>query len=310
MHLLIPLACSSVPACTQALEGLQLPHLDKLLRRLVAAGTDSDEASSLSPPHERALARVHALSAADGCIAWAAHALAVSGRDPGTEGWGWVTPVHWDVGTDHITMAVPGTLELAQEESRALLAAMQPFFAEDGIALEFLNARRWLARGDILGNFASASLDRVAGREISAWMPSEPSLRRLQNEMQMLLYTHPVNDARSARGQPAINSFWISGTGRLPGSATAQHVVGLVVADGLRDAALCNDWEAWAQGWVRMDQHECQRLLQAMDAGVAATLTLCGERNALSLRTANDGMLSRLRRQFTHTTLRHLQHQL
>ena len=37
-------------------------------------------------------------------------------------------------------------------------------------------------------------LDRVVGRDIQNSMPAVPALRRLQNEMQMLLYTHPVND--------------------------------------------------------------------------------------------------------------------
>ncbi len=32
----------------------------------------------------------------------------------------------------------------------------------------------------------------------------------------MLLYTHPINAAREARGELAVNSFWLSGTGPTP----------------------------------------------------------------------------------------------
>jgi hypothetical protein len=32
--------------------------------------------------------------------------------------------------------------------------------------------------------------------------------RKLQNEIQMLWYTHPVNAARESRRQPPINAFW------------------------------------------------------------------------------------------------------
>ena len=316
MHLLIPFACSTAPACSQALKPLQLPHLEKLLRRLALVDTNTGQATSLTPPHERVLARLQGLAAPDGCIAWAAHEVALGGRDPGALAWAWITPVHWDVGADHITMADPRTLDLQEAESRELLLAMQPFFAQDGIALEYATAQCWLARGDVFGNLASASLDRVAGREISVWMPGTASLRRLQNEMQMLLYTHPVNDARSARNLATVNSFWISGTGGLPISALPVHpeagrgTNALVVVDTLRDAALRNDWAAWAQCWIDVDRNECRTLLESLSAGKTAQLTLCGERSALRFDSAQDGMLKQLRRRFTRTTLQDLRNQL
>lgn len=323
MHLLIPFACSQAPACESALGSLRLPHLEKLLRRLVLVDTDAGSSSSLSAPHERALARACAMQAPDGCIAWAAHEAALAGRDPGRRPWAWITPVHWDVGADTIVMADPRALDLPEAESRELLGAMRPFFAEDGVALEYAAAGRWLARGEIFDQLPSASLDRVSGRDISAWMPSAPGLRRLQNEMQMLLYTHPVNDARSARGRSTVNSFWISGTGKLPSTTTALRPApfdpaqarpspngGVVVVDTLRNPAVRNDWALWGQGWAHLDQHECLRLLQSLGSDEAAQLTLCGERNALTFGPARGGLLKRLRRRITPTTLKDLQHQL
>ena len=56
MHLLIPFANSQSPDCQAALQGLKLPNLDKLLRKLPLAHTDAADESTLSPPHERALA--------------------------------------------------------------------------------------------------------------------------------------------------------------------------------------------------------------------------------------------------------------
>jgi hypothetical protein len=55
-----------------------------------------------------------------------------------------------------------------------------------------------------LMDLATASLERVLRRDVAAWMPESPqraarTLHRLHSEMQMLLYTHPVNDARGAR---------------------------------------------------------------------------------------------------------------
>ena len=96
---------------------------------------------------------------------------------------------------------------------------MQPYFAEDGITLHPLSDTTWLAQGSVLVDLPTASLARTRSARVDGWMPRQPqaqALRRLQNEMQMLLYTHPVNDARKARFLPPVNSFWISGTGTLP----------------------------------------------------------------------------------------------
>jgi hypothetical protein len=36
---------------------------------------------------------------------------------------------------------------------------------------------------------------------------------KLQNEIQMLLFSHSVNEPREAQGQPVINSLWCYGLG-------------------------------------------------------------------------------------------------
>lgn len=67
-HLLIPFAGRGSPACRAATPGLQLPKLEALLARLAPAGTDAQDDSTFSPPHERALAAALGLAAPDGCI--------------------------------------------------------------------------------------------------------------------------------------------------------------------------------------------------------------------------------------------------
>ena len=174
--------------------------------------------------------------------------------------------------------------DFTAQESQALLAAMQPYFAEDGIVLRYDLANRWLAHGDAFKGLATASLDRVCGCSVADWLPSAGramALQRLQSEMQMLLYNHPVNDAREARGVATVNSFWISGTGSHPGplpqavGANAPTVVAT-----LRAAALAQDWSAWASAWQVIDATLCQALLSAQARGEPVQLTLCGERNA------------------------------
>lgn len=299
MHLLIPFASCPGEDCGAALRALKLPHLQKLLTRLQALPVDDGDALSLSPPHERALARALGLPVADGLIAWAAlearQALAASGA------WGLVTPCHWRIGSQQVAMDSAALPDFPADESQALLAAMQPYFAEDGIALHYRQPTRWLVQSDLFDALATAALDRVAGRDIGQWLPTDrhaTKLRRLQSEMQMLLYNHPVNEARSARGLPVVNAFWLSGTGALApteGVSTAEMPQSV---NSLRVAALANDWAAWAQAWQATDAGECADLLQALDQGTAVQLTLCGERGAQTFVAAPLSLLERLKRRF------------
>jgi hypothetical protein len=286
MHLLIPFAFCSSEGCASALPTLKLPHLAKLLSRLTPLPLDCGDEFSLSPPHERALARALGLPTADGLIPWAA--LQALQTQPADGAWGFITPCHWQVGTNHIAMSGLDLPDFPAHESQTLLAAMRPYFEEDGIALHFDCPTRWLAHGDLLEGLATASLDRVAGRNVESWIPRSASaagLRRLQNEMQMLLYTHPVNDARAARGVPPVNSFWLSGTGSLPQPPVQPAIEPQpLVVTTLRDAALNEDWGAWVQAWHVLDATACAALLGALDQGSTGhQLTLCGERNAQTL---------------------------
>ena len=287
MHLLIPYAASHSPECRLALATLKLPNLDRLLRKLPLADTDLGNEDTLSPPHERALAAARGFSAADGQLPWGAwHALQAGHTVAAGEAWAVITPCHWAVQTNHITLTHPGALNLLEDESRALLATMNPYFAEDGITLVYDAPTRWVARGEVFAGLATASPDRVIGRPVDDWIPkavAAKALRRLQQEMQMLLYTHGLSDARTGRGLLAVNSFWVSGTGALPlqmVSAGQAQPAAITVPVTLRDAAVREDWSTWAEAWQAIDANECAALLAAMASGGAATLTLCGERNA------------------------------
>ena len=297
-HLLIPFAASLAPGCREAMATLQLPQLQRLVARLAASGSDEGNERSLSLPYERALAAASGLDAPDGCIPWAAWQRLQDGGDPQDGAWAWITPCHWHVAADHIVMKHPQELRLDSEASNALLAAMQPFFAQDGITLDYHAPTRWLARGELFRGLATASLDRVIGRDIDDWVARAAAagpLRRLQQEMQMLLYTHAVNDERVRGGMLPVNSFWASGTGALPATAQSAAPTGLQMPHGLRDAAMLQDWAAWAAYWQQIDNQQCNELNAQLDRGAAVTLTLCGELNARRWSGRDAGLWHRLR---------------
>ncbi len=285
MHLLIPFASDSDPGCAAALAGLRLPRMERLLAALQLVDRDVGKLDSLSPPHERALATLRGWPPTDGLLPWAANE-ALQRFGPATSGaWGWITPAHCSIGQSHVSLLPPGNLNLDEADARALLASMAPFFEEDGITLHYASPERWLAQSDRFATLPTASLDRVAGRDMGDWMPDSPLFRRLQNEMQMLLYTHPVNDRRTLAGQLPVNTFWLSGTGSVPPHTPPDVPPDVVVEDRLRAHALAGDWAAWSDAWRQIDAEHGERLLQALHQGRPdLTLTLCGARSALRWR--------------------------
>ena len=304
MHLVISFAAAPGPRCQAALAQLQLPHLKTLLGKLLPAGEVQGQSSDLSPVSERVLSNC---AFADGLVPWAAlRASSLPEADAGAA-WGLITPCHLRVHADHVTLQDPADLRLESEESKALMRAMSPYFLEDGLKLHYLQADSWLVQGEALRGLPTASLERVRGQVVDPWLPRLAAarlVRRLQNEMQMLLYTHPINDARAARGVPVVNSFWLSGTGDLPADAPPlQHATAI---DTLQGAGLRDDASAWAQAWQALDQGPLAQLVQAVKnsqtrreaqtapASPPLALTLCASQSARTWRAQPRSLLRRV----------------
>ncbi|OGB35130.1 MAG: hypothetical protein A3F78_20865 [Burkholderiales bacterium RIFCSPLOWO2_12_FULL_61_40] len=293
MHTLITYAAPPGPHCKAALPQLVLPNLGRLLRHLSPGARLQGQSTDLTPVHERVQAQAQGLEGADGLIPWAAQEaqrLDLTALH-GPQGWAWVTPCHWTVQSDHVEMADPQHLALTPRDAETLYLAMQPYFAEDGITL-FAHAQgqthtRWLAHGAVFANLPTASLDRVAGHGVDAWLPRQPQakpLRRLQNEMQMLLYTHPVNDQRATFHLSAVNAFWVSGTGTLHvPHGVPQPTTTCSVRDALRQPALADDAAAWTAAWHALDASTLAHDLERLQQGGPLQVTLCSDTQALTL---------------------------
>lgn len=307
-HLLVAHASAASDAGLAALRALKLPRLAALLGRLVpedrapAAQADTEDADeyALSAPHERVLAAWHGWPDADGRLPWAAAQAADDGlrRDDDTGGapWGLLTPVHWHVGSDQITLVDPAALALGEAESRALFDAVRPSFDAEGWALHWGAPLRWYTRHTALADLPTASLDRAVGRNLDLWMSDAPQarrLRRLQVEAQMLWHQHPVNAAREAAGQLTVNSFWLSGCGV---ARPRRPLDGQIDVDWrLRAPLLADQWADWVAAWQALDAGPVAALLARAEAGEAVQLTLCGERHARRFVTrAPQGWFGRL----------------
>ena len=290
MHCIIAYAASAhLPP--DALDGLHLPRLHALLARLQAVGLDPDPDEGRPPaamPHERAQARALGWDL-NAPLPWAAWQT----QDTDGQAQAWITPCHWQIGMDQVFMLDPDRLNLSDEESQALLQMLQPWLQEDGLQVHWHDALHWHARGALLAGWQAPSLDRGVNANVRPWITAglPGPLVRLQSEMQMLAYQHPVNDARLARGQLPVNAFWVHGAGS--GPVPTRPTGSVQCLDTLRASALRGDAAAWRAAWQALDA-------QLPEPGTPdLQLTLCSESVAQTWQTRPSSWLSRLRSAFS-----------
>jgi hypothetical protein len=292
-----------------------LPHLRAWLTQAQRVDVHVDAVqepllATLSLPHERAWAQAVGWPTTDGGLPWAARAASGQGlmANSATEGWAFITLCNWHVSNGQVTLGDPAYLQIDEATDATLFQAMQSFFAEDGIALHPHKPGQWLAQSPLLADLPTASLDRVIGRNIDPWLvgshtsaellsPAAKLLRRLQNEMQMLLYTHPVNEGRGL----TINSFWVHGTGALLASQTVRPEPAVIHT--LRESALQQDLIGWLEAWQHVDAHAIAPMLARVAAGEPQRLVLCGEHAFHVYDSAAPSLWQRLRTHFAPTSL-------
>lgn len=168
--------------------------------------------------------------------------LALDGAHRGGHWWR-ADPVHLLVDRDQVAMLPRNALGVTPEEARALAVSINACYADDHMALETPRPDAWYLRVPQAWRCRTWDPARVESRAITEFMPSGADadpLRKLMTEIQMLLHTHPVNQAREAMGQPAVNSVWLWGGGPLPdrtAHASARIVASLPLVQGLAQLA-------------------------------------------------------------------------
>ncbi|MBS7807135.1 phosphoglycerate mutase [Variovorax sp. PCZ-1] len=251
---------------------------------------------SLCMPFEMAYARALGMPSDEGKMPWAAFETQALGAPCA-----WVHPCHLDVGMTDMVMQPVDRLRLTDAESRELHALIAPYFEQDGITLKYHSAARWLAIGSQFADFECASLSRVQGRSINDFLPDagefpqQLKISRLQAEMQMLLYTHPISEARQARGLPTVNSFWVDGAGVL--EALPEQTSDVRLELRLQEAqhsesAYLSAWRSLTAEWAKIEQ--------------ATTITLCGELAAITLEPQKPGFLQQFISKFSRLPARNL----
>lgn len=229
---------------TDAHDGLRLPALEILLGR----GKLADAAC------ENETAWLCARFGVRKQVDWpvAPLALAGDGREPGAAHWLRADPVHLRAHNDRLILLPPESLEIAEDESRALITSLNRHFESQDLLFHAPDPRRFYLRMAQAPKIETVSVKDATGRDVSRLLPAgEDRLRwhRIFNEAQMLLHAHPVNAARTERGATVANSLWFWGGGTLPACASPFDAVysddplvaGLATLGGIVPAALADE---------------------------------------------------------------------
>jgi len=102
-------------------------------------------------------------------------------------------------------------------------------FAGMGMAFFAPHPRRWYVRLEAEPQITTSPLQQVAWCDAKFHQPQGADALRWQRivtEVQMLLYAHPLNQEREARGELLVNSLWLWGGGRATQLAKVFDAVG------------------------------------------------------------------------------------
>lgn len=213
-------------------------------------------------------------------------------------------PVHLRLQRDQ--MLALAHSEISADEAGQMCASLNQHFAGQGMEFFAPHPHRWYVRLDSLPDIRTRPISQVIGRDMKGLLPAgaeAPRWNRVFNEIQMLLFAHPLNETRAERDALEINSLWLWGGGTagekaplqenynhvssdevlvemfanaagIPFSKWTGHWSGaeregrqLLVWTGLRSALQSGDLAAWGNALLEFESGYARPLWQALRSG-------------------------------------------
>lgn len=131
--------------------------------------------------------------------------------------WLYAMPVHLVLQRDTFSLATPVPLSLDTDEVDALTTALNQHFVSDGLAFIW-HENTWFLSLQTNPQINTTAPQPAINKDISAYLPTGEGATKwasFSNEIQMLLFEHPVNLTREAKRLPVINSIWCYGGGQI-----------------------------------------------------------------------------------------------
>ncbi len=210
-------------------------------------------------------------------------------------------PVHLRLQREQVVLLPEVAVSLA--DAQAFCVSLNEHFAGYGLTFFAPHPQRWYVKLEHLPDMATVPMSLAAGRNIHGNLPTGNESGRwhqLFNEIQMLLFAHPLNEAREVRGELPVNSVWFWGNGAVPVQSTksyntvssddvlvemlarvsgvafsdwqpewrnAQQDGQLLVWTGLRAALQRGDLHAWREALQTFENNYAQPLWEALRTG-------------------------------------------
>ncbi|MDO8292599.1 MAG: hypothetical protein Q7T29_07020 [Gallionella sp.] len=286
---------------------LRLPVLEKMLARGASAestpSTGSGRTGGIGASLENHLCELFGVP----CQSDAPIAPISAAFDGLGEGcWLRADPVHLRLQRDQLVLLPEVGVNAG--EAAQLCTALNEHFAGQGMEFFAPHPQRWYMRLDQVPGIETVPLSQAAGRNVRGLLPKGKEAtrwHRVFNEIQMLLFAHPVNEAREVRGELPLNSLWLWGGGvnaplqKPCASASSDEALAgmfaaaagipfsswseqwrdeenggtqLLVWTGLRSALRRGDLDAWRAALQEFEAGYAQPLWQALRAGKISQL--------------------------------------
>ncbi|HZW24153.1 MAG TPA: hypothetical protein VFF26_01600 [Gallionella sp.] len=299
VHLIVPDLLPHEYLASGVAEGLALPALGQMLAR---GAREMREPESL----EALLCSLFFESGYSGTPV-----AGVSAAFDGLGGGCWLRadPAHMQLSRNQLVLHP--LADVPAEEAAQLCAALNGHFAGQGMEFFSPHPQRWYLRLDAQPDIRTVPMSQAAGSDVRGLLPEGTEGARWQplfNEMQMLLFGHPLNAAREERGGLPVNCLWLWGNGaasirtpcRYAGVSSNDELAEmfasaagasfaawawqwraeagegeqLLVWTGLRNALQRQDMDAWCAALQDFETGIAQPLLQALRRGEIAALQL------------------------------------
>lgn len=128
-------------------------------------------------------------------------------------------PVEMTPNRHFLMLLGQSSFALAADEAQQLVAALNKHFSADGLTFLCLDAMHWIVQATNVEVMQSTPLSMAIRKDVRYVLPEGKNAVRWHsylNEIQMLLFHHPVNQQRQIAGKTPVNSVWFWGGGCLP----------------------------------------------------------------------------------------------
>ncbi|MFP4611381.1 MAG: hypothetical protein ACLFQT_10205 [Thiohalophilus sp.] len=134
-------------------------------------------------------------------------------------------PIHLQADMTSAVLRAHQELRLDADEAQQLVDSINQHLHQDGLQLVMGQPHHWYLSLTAAPQLQTSPLPSLLLQDINPHLPrgeSAAEWRRLMNEIQMLLYDHPVNRQREAEGRLTVNSLWLWGGGHQPDQSAVR----------------------------------------------------------------------------------------